>query len=328
MTPHRLFPVLVAALLLVCWGCFDSQVAGNTTETENNATARSIRVDSVLPLWNRPAHVATVATLRLDASNFDFSRSDSIGRDLDVQTVDSAPIPFQVVFWDKIAGLGRIRVRIDTSLAHYDSRFLLRWGRTLASRSDSSAVWSAIPDSQRLAINSTLVDDFEGGVLQNLLPDFAAWSTSKSDSASILSFGLVSAPAGRSGQVLHISFSANIVAGQYVGTTTQLAPTPRIFRSMDSLVFWAKGNGTLSPALEHVTASGSKKAWRKKAMDTGWQRIRLRPQDFDSATGLSGNVGWMRVRDSITNLTFLIGGGSDLWIDDIRLYGIDREDLR
>jgi hypothetical protein len=34
------------------------------------------------------------------------------------------------------------------------------------------------------------------------------------------------------------------------------------------------------------------------------------------------------VRDSITSLTFLIGGGSDLWIDDIRIYGIGRDDLR
>jgi len=331
MNPRRPVSVFTLAVpsLLLLWSCSDNHLAGNSTETENNATTRVIRVDSVLDPSNQPQHVPTVATLRLDSSNFDFSRSDSAGLDLAVTHLDTSAIPFQIVFWDRVAKLGRLKVRIDTNMLRPGSRILLRWGRTLVVRSDSTAVWSAIPDSQIQEINSVLVDDFEHGVLQNLLPDSAVWRTGKSTSATISSFGLVSAPAGRSGQVLHMSYTADTVSGQYVLTGTQLAPTPRCFRSMDSLVFWVKGTGMFSPALEHITDSTNVKAWRSRALDSGWQRVRLRPQDFDSASKtLLSNVGWLGVRDSITSLTFLIGGGSDLWIDDIRIYGIGRDDLR
>jgi len=321
------FVSLASALLL--WNCSDSQLAGNSTETENNATARSIRVDSVLPDWNQPQHVATIATLRLDSSNFDFSRTDSGGTDLAVQTPDSAAIPFQIVFWDRIAKLGRLHVRIDTGLQHPHSRFLLRWGQTSALRSDSSAVWSAIPDSQRLAINSVLVDSFAGGSLQNFLPDSEVWTTGKSAKGTISAFGLVTAPAGRTGMVLHMSYTADSVSGQWVLMTTKLALTPRCFRSMDSLVFWARGSGNFSPALEHVTPDTSTKAWKTVVMDTGWKRYSIRPQDFlPPSTNTPSAVGWTAVRDSITNLTFLIGGGTDLWVDDIRIYGIGRDDLQ
>jgi hypothetical protein len=318
---------LPCALLL--WNCSDNQLAGNSTETENNATARVIRVDSILAPSNEPQKVPTVATLRLDASNFDFSRSDSEGRDLSIQGTDGVAIPFQIVFWDRIAELGRLKVRIDTGLLRPGSRFVLHWNQTPAVRSDSAAVWAAIPDSQVLAINSVLVDDFEHGVLQNLLPDSAVWRTGKSTSATISSFGLVTAPAGRSGQVLHLSYTADTTSGQYVLTGTQLAISPRCFRSMDSLVFWVKGTGLFSPALEHISDTSSVKAWRRRVLDTGWQRMSIRPQDFDSALkNISSVVGWSGVRDSVTSLTFLIGGGSDLWIDDIRIYGIGPDDLR
>jgi len=34
------------------------------------------------------------------------------------------------------------------------------------------------------------------------------------------------------------------------------------------------------------------------------------------------------VRDSVNYVTFLVQGGSQLWLDDIRIHGIDRDDLR
>jgi len=74
---RNIIPGILAPLLLGFWGCFDDRISGNTTQTENTVTARSILVDSVLPDWNRPAGWPTVATLRLDSSNFDFRGSDS-----------------------------------------------------------------------------------------------------------------------------------------------------------------------------------------------------------------------------------------------------------
>jgi hypothetical protein len=326
MKLRRLVPTII--LPLVLWSCFDSQVAGNSTETENNITARLIRVDSVLPSWNRPSSVPTVATLRLDSSNFDFSRTDSTGRDLAVLGLDSVPIPFQIVFWDRVAARGRLHVRIDTSLLRPGSRFILGWRRPLAIRSDSSSVWSAISDSQNLAINSVLVDDFEGGVLQNILPDSAAWYTGKSDSATLSSFGIATAAGGRTGQVLHLAYKADSTTGQYVLATTALASTPRCFRSLDSIVLWERGGGHVGVAFERIANGVSHKAWKLLNLDTGWQRLRVRPQDLDIATVTSGNVGWQAVRDSVTNLTLFTEGRSDLWVDDIRIYGIGPDDLR
>jgi hypothetical protein len=180
-----------------------------------------------------------------------------------------------------------------------------------------------------LALNSVLVDDFEGGVLQNLLPDSATWTTNTSDSGSISSFGIVAAQ-GRTGHVLHMAYQADSGAGQYALTSTALATTPRCFRSMDSIVLWERGGGRFTVAMEHIANGVSRKAWKVMPLDTGWKRIRIRPQDFDSAspTGKFGNLGWKAIRDTITHLTLFAAARSDLWIDDVRIYGIDREDLR
>lgn len=56
--------------------------------------------------------------------------------------------------------------------------------------------------------------------------------------------------------------------------------------------------------------------------------MRIRPQDFNSPSIVGNNVGWEAVRNRVTNLTFLVAGGSELWLDDIRLYGIDGNDLK
>ena len=77
-----MIPTRTSALgaLVVGWllGCADPQ-AGTSTQTENHIGMRVIRVDSVLPLRNPASQGPTVATLRLDASNFDFSLADSTG---------------------------------------------------------------------------------------------------------------------------------------------------------------------------------------------------------------------------------------------------------
>jgi hypothetical protein len=318
---------LLAVPFLV--GCFE-QVAGNSTETENNATARSIRVDSILPDWNRPRWTSTVATLRFDSSNFDFKYTDSSGKDLAVQLTDSIPLPFEVVYWDKAARRGRLHVRIDPVLEFPRCRFDFLWNRKLQVREDSVATWMGISDSQRLAINSVLVDDFESGSLRNLLPDSAAWKTYSSDTNGISSFGIVSG-AGRPGKVLHMSYDVGVNTPKWVLATTSLAATPRCLRSIDSVVLWVKGAGTLnafSVALETIGPSGSWKAWRQMKIDTVWQRVRLRPQDFDTANASTGSIGWNGVRDSVTNLTLLNGGKGDFWVDDIRIYGIGLDDLR
>ena len=57
-----------------------------------------------------------------------------------------------------------------------------------------------------------------------------------------------------------------------------------------------------------------------------WERVVVRPQDFQSDT--VSYHGWDVTRNRITHFTIFAFNGTDLWIDDVRLYGINRDDLR
>jgi len=319
--------IALGAACILAASCADDRHTGNSSETENTL-ARVISVDSLLPSWNHPERVPTVATLRLDASNFDFSKADSIGSDVAVETEDSAPIPFETVFWDKSGRRARLHVRLDTSLLSRHSRFLVRWGRAPQVRSNPGAVWKSLPDSQKLELNSVLVDNFEHGSMQNLLPIPQTWYTSTSDSGKIAWFTLGAAGAKRAGNALGIGYSANLIAGQYVLIGTELGPGVYNLRSLDSLVFYARGSGSFYPSFDRFTSGRGYKARMKVAIDSTWRRVRVRPADLDTTIDASGNIGWLKIRDSVTNLTFMISGNGELWIDDIRIHGIDRDDLR
>jgi len=322
----------LAAITLAClvlWGCGSDRVSGSTTETENVLTAVEFRVDSLLPSWNCWTCTSTVVTVRVDSSVLDFAKTDSLGHDLVVERQDSTPVPFEVVFWDRHAARGRLHVRIDPSLMIPGARIRLRWGKPLQVRSDPGAVWHAISAVQKLLLNSVLVDDFEQGTTRSLLPDSASWYTSHADSATVSSPALVAAGAGRRGTALHISYNAPSATFRYALTGIRLGKAPVCLRSLDSLVVWVRGSGTLGVAFDHLgDSTNSGKAWLHRPLDSSWTRLSIRPQDLDTANGVGGNVGWNLMRDSVSNLTFFASGGSDLWIDDVRLYGIDRNDLK
>jgi len=309
--------------------CSSDRISGNSVETENTVAGREIRVDSLLPEWNRPVSGATVATLRLDARNFDFRSSTASGRDIRLERLDSTLLPFEIVQWDSASAHGRLRVRIDSPLLARGARFRLAWGHRLSNWTDPVKTWAGIKDSLRLSLTSVAVDDFERGTLRSLLPDSSDWYSAASDSCTVTYPSLSSAGHGRSGNAIRIGYSAPQQFFLYSLLGIRLGPGPRSLRSLDSLVFWARGSGVLAVAFDHLNGSSGPKAWKTKMpLDTGWTRIRIRPADLDTIDGVGNNVGWSAVRDSVTNLTFLANTGSELLIDDVRLHGIDRDDLR
>ena len=320
-----LAPTMALSLLA---SCSDERVGGNTTQTENTVAARAYRVDSLLPVWNRPSQSATVATLRLNQANFSFEESDSTGRDLAVETDAGKALPFEIVYWDKLARLGRLRILLDSSLLQRGDRFFLRWNQPLLQRSDANSVWKAIPDSQRLALRSVLVADFEKWSSSTLLPTRPDWEVHAVDSFSVSSMSFVSAGMGRSGSALSVEYKSG--SSGYLVVKTPLVATrqARSLRAMDSIVFYARcsaRNTNIFLAFDHHDLF---KAWTLDTLDTVWTRFRVRPQDFIPASNPhGGNKGWAAVRDSTTDLTFLVYGGTRIWFDDIRIYGVDREDL-
>jgi hypothetical protein len=320
----NLAPIAVLAFLFAA--CDDNRIAGGTTETDNMVTARTIKVDSLLPEWNHPGWASTVATLRLDSTNMRFAARSPDGESVVVETMDSLRLPFLIVYWDAAARRGRIQVRLDPWLQRPGSKFRLRWGLPDSTRGDSMAVWKGIPDSQRSVLTSVLVDDFEGSSLQSRLPTAQEWSSLSAKPAAISTPDLEDAGSGRMGHALHVNYSAPIQSGYaYVGVPLG---GNRSLRSLDSIVFWARGTKTiLTLAFDHQGATDIK-AWTPRYLDSTWTRYSIRPSDLDSATGVGGNVGWLGVRDSVTNISFFVAQGSDLWIDDVRLFGLDRDDLR
>jgi len=264
---------------LVLAGCFEDQSAGTSTETENAVSARSILVDSVVDSGDLTFPGPTVAVLRFDAGNFDFTRTDDSGRDIDVQTYQGNPIPFEIVDWDRVAARGRLDVRISGPLLVPGARFLLRWNQPLSRRSDPFAVWAGIADSQALSLNSVLVDDFEGGsTLHNRLPDSSFWYIG----GALPQSGLAAAGSGRSGNALElVCATGQCDTGRVLLAATLLASSPRSLRSMDSLEFWARGSGTVWVSLEHMDSlqllliqQGKldslqpKRAWASHVLDT------------------------------------------------------------
>lgn len=328
----RLCEIALVACSVGIAGCGSDPVAGNSVETENTASARILPVDSILPTWNRPAG-GTVATLRFDRSDFDFAASFGDGRDLQFTRLGGAALPFFIDVWDSAAGRGRVLVRIDDSLLLADSsRIRMVWGVRQTSLSDAFATWVGLSDSTGLLANSALVDDFQDSNTTNSLPVANTWYASAYGSSSNVSgISFDTAGLSRSGQALHVTYTAPTTTSttQYVVVATYLGSKPDCLRSLDSLVFWARGSGTLYVALEHLTNSAGPKAWMHFTLDsTAWTRKSVRPSDFDAADGEGNNYGWNVVRDSITTLTFLVKGGSNLWLDDIRLHGVNRDDLK
>jgi len=308
--------------------CGSDRIGGGTTETGNMASALVFRVDSLLPTWNRPSEGTTIATLRLGASDLDFSRTSPDGRDLGVESTDGTALAFRVVFWDRAASLGRLQVRLGPELLVPGSRIVLRWGLGDSVRSDSAKVWQAIPDSQRLALTSVLVSDFEDSSLVSRLPNAASWLATAADSATITTPRIVAAGQERQGKAAYVRYTTPQTQG-YAFMGLPLSGTRHNLRSLDSIVLWARGDSTsLRISLEYRSGTKVPKAWTARVLDSGWTRLAIRPADFDAANGAGGNVGWLGVRDSVENLSLFVSKGHEMWVDDIRLYGIDREDLR
>jgi hypothetical protein len=316
-----------AWVALVLCACDSDRVAGGSVETEN-VSARVLPVDSILPEWNRPESGATVATLRFDSANFDFSKSSSDGSDLRMERLDGTLLPFEVVFWDPSVRMGRLRVRLDGALLSTRKSIRFRWGLSnAASLSDPTSTWAGL-DSLRSVLTSVSVADFENGSDTTLLPTHPLWNAYNADSSYVDSFGFPADNPGRPGKAMHMRCRAPGTHFVVVNTELVKGGAVRSLRALDSMVLWVKGTGTLSVSFDHLTYGFGPKAWMHFTLGPTWTRLRVRPQDLDPADYVGYNLGWNAVRDSITHLTFIVSGGTELWMDDVRLHGVDRDDLR
>jgi hypothetical protein len=306
--------------------------------TEDPATwqyEKFISLDSLISDWMLPLFDSTVVTIRLNKDNFDFTQPASDGSDLRVENIYGENLSFERARWDTRTAQAVIRVRVTKKLVNALSYLVLRWGHENAIDRAISDIWNGIPDSVQLLLNSVPVADFENASNLTGFPEPITanpWYTASSDSVVVsptddedFTSALEDASAGRAGTAVHISYVQSGSGWALMGTTLN---GYKNLATLDSIVFWARGNGKFSVAFDKLKTKTEGKAWAHMNLDSVWTRYSVATSDLLKADDIGGNIGWDAVKDSVSNLTFLSSTGTDFWLDDIRLHGIDRDDLK
>lgn len=136
----------------------------------------------------------------------------------------------------------------------------------------------------------------------------------------------------RESKVFHGKYNVNSMNPySWVLVGTNLKEESWNLSLLDSISFYAKGNGQIRVAVESwdkmAEAAGVnlKAASEWQDLDsTKWNRFVLRPADLymNTADKWSGAGPWNSVRNFVRQIHFFAIGGSDFYIDDIWLYGV------
>jgi len=336
---------LLLSVLVAIWACDDRVTAGNNgTSTDNVVTGRLLRVDSLADSLLDGDLGPYPLLLRLDRRNLDFSKSWKDGSDFRAQRPDSTALPYQIREWDSASGHASVWVRLDRFRRGSGQAIRVHLGKdSTANRSNVPATWSGVSDSVRLKVASILVDNFERGTTMSLLPCACdTWyartsiTSNPSSTAKLLlpapgaSFATALQATGTShGKALHLNYANAVWTNQdWVLAGIRLGTVFQRMAGLDSITFLMRGNGNMHLALENgADTTWFSKAWLTLKVDTGWTRHVVKPSQFDPASVAAKTNGWMAVRDSITLLSFFAHDGSDLWIDDIRFWGMSPKEL-
>lgn len=296
--------------------------------------SKMVRVADLISEWMRPLSAPTVLTLRLDSLDMDFSELNGDGSDMRLLDAAGEGVPLHIAYWDSAYGMGVLQVRID-DLADTLEEWILKWGTHSASPKTDD-VWSGLPDSLVLALNSVLVADFENNSSRTALPSpipDSYWYKSASEKGVIspakdepFTDALQPADSGRAGIAAHFEYSAKDPDYALVGT--KLSSGKRNLARMDSLELWIRGDGDYIVALENREDFEDGKARFKGMCTANWSRVVIRPQDFLPADTTGDDLGWDTIKYGVTTLTIFARDGQDIWLDDIRIYGINVDDLK
>jgi hypothetical protein len=163
-------------------------------------------------------------------------------------------------------------------------------------------------------------DDFENGADD--------WKPSASKNAEV-KLDVTSAGHNRKGKVAHFVCERDSAAdwdwaliGRDLGGFVDMS-------ELDSIRFWARGSvkSRISFAFDvlvnndSVTSADNIKSWRHFEVDTAWTRYTVIPSQLDTADSNGGNVGWDAVKKQVTKISIFGAMGTEVWVDDIEVYG-------
>ena len=296
---------------------------------------RTMKGGELVSDWMKPLSEKSVVILRLDSTNMDFSELNADGSDLRLYDAAGELLPMRVAYWDSANSRGIVQIKIEDPKDTLDE-WTMKWGNPFAKQLPEIDVWKGLSDSLVLELNSVLVADFENNSSQTALPspiEPKYWYKSASDGATInptkeghFADALQPADSGRTGKAAHFEYTAP--DSGYALIATDLSSEGRSLAHMDSLELWIRGDGEYSIALENLVDSDDWKAVYNGKNTSSWSRVVIRPQDFAPADSTGGNYGWDFIKHQVSTLTIFARKGSDFWLDDIRIYGINRDDLK
>ena len=287
--------------------------------------------------WMRPLSFPTVLVLRLDTTNFDFKKAAKDGSDIRLYDGAGDLIPFEIDGWDTTLNSATLNIRVE-SATDTVRPWMLMWGDKKAAKLKDVNVWKGLSDSLITALNSVTILNFESGGAYNDIPAPMTkhdWYIQPHDSASIskeLSSdkmnGIEKADSSIFGKkVLHVQYSADANKGQYVVIGTRIADHQHDLSRLDSVEVWLKGDGDFQIILETIVESDTNyKTTYKGSVNKNWTRIAVKPSDFGSPDKKSYH-GWNVTRNKITRFTIFVYNGKDVWIDNVKMYGINVDDL-
>ena len=286
--------------------------------------------------WMRPIVAPYVLVLRLDSTNFKFTEASEDGSDLRLYASNGAEVEMEVDGWDASIKSATVNIRLE-KLRDTSDTWTLEWGDTDPSDREPANIWRGISDSLWYDLNTVEIFHFDSGAIRSDLPaplTRDSWyiqfhkkdSLTDSVTTSVLNSqsALQSDTKGRPGKVMHIEY--DVEYPDIVVFGTHLTYHRHDWSRMDSVVVWLRGDCEFEVILENLDEDLNYKASYKGEAKSSWQRLVLRPEDFTYK--LRDYHGWDITRNKITSFTVFMYNGSNLWLDNVRIYGVNRDDLK
>ena len=300
--------------------------------------SRVIALDSTISDWMRPIADTTVIFVRLNSANFNFSEAMKNGNDIRFTDQSGTRLQFKRSYWSDSLQQAELQIRINGTSSV--ESLTMYWGKTAAidascnTNENKCDVWSNLPDSLVTAIHSVKLLDFEKQKLESTF-DYGNgtrdWYFNPQDSnvTTIPSRENVQEAFEKSdergGYVFHWKSSSK-KNGKWSMIGSRVNKNPSSLEGIDSIAFYAKGSGELGFAIE-VLEEPTGKTKYVDYLDSKWKRFCFKPSDFVAGDGEFGNMGWDFVKQRATTISIWIVDESEMWIDDVILYGVNRDNF-
>ena len=206
----------------------------------------------------------------------------------------------------------------DVQLFTYSSHYAEAVADTLVTIISGSTV------SWKIATPSMLLESFEDPTL------FRDWYYVISDTGAkidttIAVIDRLEFDSDRNSTVFHGTYSAPIGSSVIFGL--KMSDSVLDFTALDSIVFYAKGDGKLRVSLENWSGTpgdpNNLKAWTGDyTVSNTWQRLVIRPSDFLTAQEDLSTTGWESVRTKVKQFHIFALLGTEIYLDDIWFYGV------